>query len=131
MASKNLIGLSREEFNAEIIAMGEKPFRANQLWEWIYNKGAKSFSEMTSLSKQFRQDLQAKYNIDRPKISLGQKSIDGTSKWLLKLHDGNEVESVHIPDEDRGALCVSSQVGCSLTCKFCHTGTQVMVRNLT
>jgi len=133
METKNLIGLSHEEFNAEILAMGEPKFRANQLWEWIYNKGAKSFDEMTSISKQFREDLKTKYNLSRPGISVAQKSIDGTSKWLLKLHDGNEVEAVHIPDpdEERGALCVSSQVGCSLTCKFCHTGTQVMVRNLT
>lgn len=131
MQTKNLIGLSREEFNAEIIAMGEKKFRANQLWEWVYNKGVKSFDEMTSISVKFREDLKAKYNLNRPGISVAKKSIDGTSKWLLKMHDGSEIETVHIPDEDRGALCVSSQVGCSLTCTFCHTGTQNLVRNLT
>lgn len=133
METKNLIGLSREEFNTEIIAMGEKSFRANQLWEWIYNKGVKSFDEMTSISAKFREELKSRYNLNRPSISTAKKSIDGTSKWLLKMHDSNEVEAVHIPDpeEDRGALCVSSQVGCSLTCSFCHTGTQRMVRNLT
>ncbi len=133
MKTKNLIGLSREEFNAEIISMGEKSFRANQLWEWVYNKGVKSFDDMTSISVKFREDLKALYNIDRPGISVAKKSIDGTSKWLLKMHDGSEIEAVHIPDpeEERGALCVSSQVGCSLTCSFCHTGTQALVRNLT
>ncbi len=131
MQTSNLIGLSRTEFNAHIAAMGEKPFRANQLWEWVYNKGARSFDDMTSISKQFREDLKIKYNLARPAISVAQKSLDGTAKWLLKMHDGNEIETVHIPDEDRGALCISSQVGCSLTCKFCHTGTQRMVRNLT
>lgn len=131
MQTKNLIGLSREEFNAEIIGMGEKKFRANQLWEWIYNKGVKSFDDMTSVSVKFREDLKAKYNLDRPAISVAKKSIDGTSKWLLKMSDGSEIETVHIPEEDRGALCVSSQVGCSLTCTFCHTGTQNLVRNLT
>ena len=131
MKIKNLIGLSREEFNAEIIGMGAKSFRANQLWEWIYNKGVKSFDEMTSISVAFREELKEKYNIDRPSISVAKNSIDGTSKWLLKMEDGSEIESVHIPEEGRGALCVSSQVGCSLTCTFCHTGTQKLVRNLT
>jgi 23S rRNA (adenine2503-C2)-methyltransferase len=131
METKNLIGLSREEFAAEIMSMGGKTFRANQLWEWVYNKGAKSFDDMTSISKQFREDLKLKYNLNRPTISTAQKSIDGTHKWLLKLHDDNEVEAVHIPEEGRGSLCISSQVGCSLNCTFCHTGTQRMVRNLT
>lgn len=131
MQTKNLIGLSREEFNAEIKQMGEKAFRANQLWEWVYNKGARSFDDMTSISLAFRERLKENYNLDRPAISVAKQSIDGTSKWLLKMQDGSEIETVHIPDEDRGALCVSSQVGCSLTCSFCHTGTQNLVRNLT
>ena len=130
MEKKNLIGLSKEEFVSQIEELGEKHFRANQLWEWIYNKGAKSFSQMTNISKSLREDLETIFHLDRPKISVAKKSFDGTSKWLLKLKDSNEIETVHIPEEGRGSLCISSQVGCSLTCKFCHTGTQVMVKNL-
>lgn len=128
---KNLIGMSREELALEIAAMGEKPFRAKQLWHWIYHYGVKSFDDMANISKEFRQKLSENYSLERPNISIHRKSLDGTQKFLLKFEDGNEVETVFIPDEERGTLCVSSQVGCSLTCKFCHTGTQVMVRNLT
>ena len=127
---KNLLGLSRVDLAAEVAAMGEKPFRARQLWHWIYHRGAHDFAEMTTLAKTFRERLAEDYAIRRPEIRRRQDSRDGTIKWLLAFADGQQVEMVHIPEEDRGALCVSSQVGCTLTCKFCHTGTQRLVRNL-
>ncbi|GGF02878.1 dual-specificity RNA methyltransferase RlmN [Aliidongia dinghuensis] len=127
----NLVGLSREELVAEMASIGAPKFRANQLWQWIYNKGATEFDAMTSLSKSFRAGLAERYVVRRPETTRDLASIDGTRKWLLKFPDGQEVETVHIPEEDRGTLCVSSQVGCTLTCKFCHTGTQKLVRNLT
>ena len=130
-ARHSLIGLSREELAAEIEGAGAPPFRARQLWHWIYHRGAKDFAAMTSLSKEFREELAQHFTIERPATNRSQASLDGTRKWLLKFADGNEAECVHIPEEDRGALCVSSQVGCTLTCKFCHTGTQPLVRNLT
>ncbi len=125
-----LIGLSREELEAELKAIGEPAFRARQLWHWIYHRGTRDFQSMTSLAKSFRASLAERYTLDRPVPSSDLKSVDGTRKWLLRLKDGNEVETVHIPEEDRGTLCVSSQVGCTLTCRFCHTGTQRLVRNL-
>ncbi len=125
-----LVGLSREELAAEVAAMGEPAFRAKQLWHWIYDRGAQDFADMTSLSKSFREKLDERYLVGRPGVKLHQQSQDGTQKWLLRFPDGQEVESVHIPESDRGTLCVSSQVGCTLTCKFCHTGTQRLVRNL-
>lgn len=127
---RNLIGLSREELAAEMRAFGAEPFRARQLWHWIYNRGARDFSEMTSLSKDFRARLAETYILRRPGIASALQSVDGTRKWLLRFADGQEAESVHIPEEDRGTLCVSSQVGCTLNCRFCHTGTQRLVRNL-
>jgi 23S rRNA (adenine2503-C2)-methyltransferase len=127
---KNLVGLDRTELAAEMVAFGAEPFRARQLWHWIYHRGATSFEAMTSLSKTFRATLAERYTVARPAISRALASVDGTQKWLLRFADGQEVESVHIPEEDRGTLCVSSQVGCTLTCKFCHTGTQRLVRNL-
>jgi 23S rRNA (adenine2503-C2)-methyltransferase len=129
-ARRSLIGLSREELAAEIEAVGAPAFRARQLWHWIYHRGAADFSAMTSLSKDFREELSQQFTVARPGVAQAQHSLDGTRKWLLKFEDGNEAECVHIPEEDRGALCVSSQVGCTLTCKFCHTGTQPLVRNL-
>ena len=128
---KNLIGLSREELEAELTAMGEKAFRTKQLWHWIYHQGETDFSRMTSLGKSLRAKLQENYILVKPEIVTQQLSEDTTHKWLLKTQDGNEVETVFIPEDDRGALCVSSQVGCTLTCSFCHTGTQKLVRNLT
>jgi 23S rRNA (adenine2503-C2)-methyltransferase len=125
-----LIGLSREELEAEVKALGEPAFRAKQLWHWIYDRGEVDFAQMTSLSKGFREKLAESHVVGRPGVRLHQKSSDGTQKWLLRFPDGQEVESVHIPESDRGTLCVSSQVGCTLTCKFCHTGTQRLVRNL-
>jgi 23S rRNA (adenine2503-C2)-methyltransferase len=129
-ALKNLVGLDRTELAAEMAAFGAEPFRARQLWHWIYHRGATSFDAMTSLSKAFRATLSERYRVARPAVSRSLASVDGTQKWLLRFADGQEVESVHIPEEDRGTLCVSSQVGCTLTCKFCHTGTQRLVRNL-
>jgi len=127
---RNLVGLSREELGAEIAALGEKPFRAGQLWHWIYHRGITDFAAMTTLAKSFRANLATGHEVRRPAVGEAQRSRDGTAKWLLRFPDGQEVETVHIPEEDRGTLCVSSQVGCTLTCQFCHTGTQRLVRNL-
>jgi 23S rRNA (adenine2503-C2)-methyltransferase len=127
----NLVGLTREELVAELATIGAEKFRAQQLWQWMYNRGATDFEVMTSLSKKFRAQLAETHFVGRPAITKALESVDGTQKWLLKFPDGQEVESVHIPEDDRGTLCVSSQVGCTLTCKFCHTGTQKLVRNLT
>jgi 23S rRNA (adenine2503-C2)-methyltransferase len=125
-----LIGLDREELAAELARAGEPPFRARQLWHWIYHRGATDFAGMTTLAKSFRADLAARYVVSRPRAVVDRQSIDGTRKWLLGFADGQEAETVHIPEEDRGTLCVSSQIGCTLTCRFCHTGTQRLVRNL-
>jgi 23S rRNA (adenine2503-C2)-methyltransferase len=128
---KDLVGLSREELAGEMRAMGAEPFRARQLWHWIYHRGATDFAAMTTLAKSFRAELAERFVVGRPATARALTSVDGTRKWLLRFADGQEVECVHIPEEDRGTLCVSSQVGCTLTCKFCHTGTQRLVRNLT
>jgi len=127
----NLVGLGRAALAAEMAVFGAEPFRARQLWHWIYHRGATDFAAMTSLSKTFREELAGHYALGRPVVSRALTSIDGTRKWLLRFSDGQEVETVHIPEEERGTLCVSSQVGCTLTCTFCHTGTQRLVRNLT
>ena len=126
-----LIGLSRQALAEELAAAGEKPFRARQLWHWLYFRGASDFAAMSSLPKDLRARLDERYTLARPAVAREQISLDGSRKWLLRFADGNEAEAVLIPEEDRGALCVSSQVGCSLTCSFCHTGTQRLVRNLT
>tara|TARA_B110000495_G_scaffold11732_1_gene8429 strand:- start:81 stop:1154 length:1074 start_codon:yes stop_codon:yes gene_type:complete len=128
---KNLVGLSREQLVKELKLINEKPFRAKQLWHWIYHQGITNFDEMTTIGKPLREKLQVGYEVRKPKISLEQTSSDRTRKWLVKLEDGNEAETVYIPEEDRGAICISSQIGCTLTCTFCHTGTQRLVRNLT
>ena len=130
IARKNLVGLDRAELAAEMADFGAEPFRARQLWHWIYHRGVTDFAAMTSLAKPFRAALAERYRVGRPEVTRALASVDGTRKWLLRFPDGQEVESVHIPEEDRGTLCVSSQVGCTLTCKFCHTGTQRLVRNL-
>jgi 23S rRNA (adenine2503-C2)-methyltransferase len=127
---RNLVGLSRAALAAEMADFGAEPFRARQLWHWIYHRGVTDFAAMTSLSKGFRERLATQYKLQRPIVSRTLASVDGTRKWLLRFPDGQEVETVHIPEEDRGTLCVSSQVGCTLTCSFCHTGTQRLVRNL-
>jgi len=126
----NLIGLTKSELTTALSDMGEKPFRAKQLWHWIYFRGARDFAEMSTISKDLRAVLATVHSLERPNVSREQTSTDGTRKWLLRFRDGKEAEAVHIPDEDRGAVCVSSQVGCTLTCRFCHTGTQMLVRNL-
>jgi 23S rRNA (adenine2503-C2)-methyltransferase len=127
---RNLVGLSRAELAEEMAGFGAEPFRARQLWHWIYHRGVTDFTAMTNLAKPFRERLAAHYHLSRPGISRGLVSTDGTRKWLLRFGDGQEIETVHIPESDRGTLCVSSQVGCTLTCTFCHTGTQRLVRNL-
>ncbi len=127
---KELIGLTRAELVREMESLGEKRFRADQVFNWIYFRGVTHFGDMTDISKPLRARLAETFRIGRPEIVTAQVSSDGTRKWLLRLADGNEVETVFIPEEDRGTLCVSSQVGCTLTCSFCHTGTQAWVRNL-
>jgi 23S rRNA (adenine2503-C2)-methyltransferase len=127
---RNLVGLGRAALSAEMANFGAEPFRARQLWHWIYHRGVTDFAVMTSLSRVFRERLAEHYELPRPIVSRALTSSDGTRKWLLLFPDGQEVETVHIPEEDRGTLCVSSQVGCTLSCSFCHTGTQRLVRNL-
>ena len=127
---RNLVGLSRDALADEMAAIGAKPFRARQLWHWIYHRGATDFAQMSSLSKPFRERLAEHYELRRPAVARSLCSLDGTRKWLLRFADGQEAETVHIPEEDRGTLCISSQVGCTLNCTFCHTGTQPLVRNL-
>jgi 23S rRNA (adenine2503-C2)-methyltransferase len=131
----NLIGLDRQEIADALLDAGERAdkvkMRAAQLHHWIYERGARDFDAMTSISKAWRADLSERFVVGRPEISVAQQSTDGTRKWLMRFPDGHEAEAVHIPEADRGALCVSSQVGCTLTCSFCHTGTQKLVRNLT
>lgn len=132
MTHTTLIGLSFDELKTELqSALNIPSYRAQQIWEWIYRFGQTSFDNMTNLPKNLRQDLSNRYTISRPLISMEQCSLDGTQKWLLQFEDKNEVETVFIPESDRGTLCISSQVGCTLTCTFCHTGTQTLVRNLT
>lgn len=128
---KQLIGLSLEELQEELATHGLKPFRAKQVWHWIYQRGETDFDKMTTLAKDVRAMMAEHYSVERPEVVRSQKSDDGTRKWLLRMADGQEVEAVFIPEADRGALCISTQVGCTLTCKFCHTGTQKLVRNLT
>ena len=140
-AKPSLIGLSRAELADRLgdigIAPAQRKMRVQQLWHWIYFRGARNFDEMTSISKDLRAQLAGHFTVDRPEVVAEQISNDGTRKWLLRLPSGNgsekphEVECVYIPETDRGTLCVSSQVGCTLNCAFCHTGTQRLVRNLT
>jgi 23S rRNA (adenine2503-C2)-methyltransferase len=127
---RNLVGLSRAELKALLAEHGLEAFRAGQIWHWIYWHGARDFTAMSTIARKTRERLEELFVIDRPTIATEQRSSDGTRKWLLRLVDGNEVECVNIPEEDRGSVCVSSQVGCTLTCSFCHTGTQPLVRNL-
>ncbi len=126
----DLAGLDRDGFAAVVADMGLPRFRAEQLWHWVYHRGATDFAEMTTLAKGLRADFAAQFRIGRPEISRHMVSADGTQKWLLRLASGHEVETVFIPEKVRGTLCVSSQVGCTLACRFCHTGTQKLVRNL-
>src|SRR5713101_3638833 len=140
-AKPSLVGLSRAEIAEQLGAIGVAPaqrkMRVQQLWHWIYVRGAKKFDEMTSISREMRAQLDSHFTVARPEVVAEQVSNDGTRKWLLRLPSGDrvekahEVECVYIPETDRGTLCVSSQVGCTLNCSFCHTGTQRLVRNLT
>ncbi len=125
-----LLGLSQIELEEAITALQLPRFRARQLWRWVWRHGVTEFSDMTDLGKPVQMLLAQHFHADRPAVSRRQDSSDGTIKWLLRLHDGHEIEAVYIPDTDRGTLCISSQVGCTLTCTFCHTGTQRLVRNL-
>jgi len=133
--SAPLIGLDRASLAACMAELGvperQRRMRARQLWSWLYVRGETDFFAMTDIAKDLRAELAANFSIERPKIVTEQVSLDGTRKWLLRLADGKEIETVYIPEEDRGTLCISSQVGCTLTCSFCHTGTQKLVRNLT
>ncbi|MBS0272835.1 MAG: 23S rRNA (adenine(2503)-C(2))-methyltransferase RlmN [Proteobacteria bacterium] len=130
----NLLGLSPAEMKTALLDAGVESksvsMRVKQLWNWIYVHGARDFAQMTNLAKDFRALLEGKFTLARPQIVTEQISNDGTRKWLLRS-GGQEFETVYIPESDRGTLCVSSQVGCTLNCRFCHTGTQKMVRNLT
>jgi 23S rRNA (adenine2503-C2)-methyltransferase len=140
-AKPSLVGLSRAELSEQIGQAGvpdtQRKMRVQQLWHWMYVRGARTFDEMTNVSKTLRAELDKHFTVDRPEVVAEQISEDGTRKWLLRLPSGHaaerahEVECVYIPETDRGTLCVSSQVGCTLNCSFCHTGTQRLVRNLT
>lgn len=140
-APRPLIGLTREEladmFRTCGVPEGQIRMRVAQLWRWLYNRGARSFEEMTDISQALRGILTDSATVERPEIVSEQVSTDGTRKWLLRLAPAGplglrqEIETVYIPEEDRGTLCISSQVGCTLSCTFCHTGTQTLVRNLT
>ena len=137
----SLAGLGRVEISEKLAGIGVLPrelrMRTGQIWHWIYHRGASSFDEMLNVSKDMRAVLNEHFTLDRPEIVSEQISVDGTRKWLIRMppagpHDkGAEIETVYIPESDRGTLCISSQVGCTLTCTFCHTGTQRLVRNLT
>lgn len=140
VAKPTLAGLSRERLQQSLIGAGvpekQSRMRVNQLWRWLYVSGVTRFDDMTDVSKDLRAQLADQFTLDRPEIVSEQVSVDGTRKWLLRLpkrgHETRapEVETVYIPESDRGTLCISSQVGCTLNCSFCHTGTQRLVRNL-
>jgi 23S rRNA (adenine2503-C2)-methyltransferase len=129
-----LIGLPREAIRAALEEAGLEPrqakLRAKQVWHWIYNRGVSDFAAMTDIAKAQQPWIADRFAITRPAVVEAQVSTDGTRKWLLRTHDGHDFEMVFIPDADRGTLCVSSQVGCTLNCRFCHTGTMKLVRNL-
>ncbi|MCA1653449.1 MAG: 23S rRNA (adenine(2503)-C(2))-methyltransferase RlmN [Sphingomonadales bacterium] len=129
-----LVGLPREAIRAALDRAGLEPrvakLRAKQIWHWIYNRGVSDFAAMTDIAKSQQPWIEERFAITRPAVIEAQVSTDGTRKWLLRTHDGHDFEMVFIPDADRGTLCVSSQVGCTLNCRFCHTGTMKLVRNL-
>jgi 23S rRNA (adenine2503-C2)-methyltransferase len=131
----NIVGLTRDALRQALIDMGtpdkQAKMRVNQIWAWIYHWGVRDFADMTNLSKDFRAKLAETFVIEVPEVVSKQVSADGTRKYLMRIAGGHEVETVYIPEADRGTLCISSQVGCTLTCSFCHTGTQRLVRNLT
>jgi 23S rRNA (adenine2503-C2)-methyltransferase len=129
---RDLVGMDRAELTEEMAAIDQPAFRVKQLWHWIYHQGVTDFARMSSIAKPLQARLAEKFVIGRPAIAVQQTSADLTRKWLFRYRDGQEAETVYIPDpvEDRGAVCISSQVGCTLSCRFCHTGTQTLVRNL-
>ena len=131
----NIVGLTRDQLRAALIAAGtpekQAKMRLGQIWQWVYHWGVRDFAAMTNLAKDYRALLERHFTIDRPEVVTRQISADGTRKYLLRIAGGHEVEAVYIPEDGRGTLCISSQVGCTLTCSFCHTGTQKLVRNLT
>lgn len=131
----NIVGLTRDQLRDALIGVGVKEkqakMRVNQVWQWVYHWGVRDFDAMTNLSKDFRATLAEHFKIELPEVVTREVSTDGTRKYLVRIAGGHEVEVVYIPETDRGTLCVSSQVGCTLTCSFCHTGTQKLVRNLT
>ena len=131
----NLVGLTRDALRNALMSAGtsekQSKMRTGQLWQWIYQKGVREFDQMTNLSKEYRTLLTENFIVAIPEVVSKQVSIDGTRKYLVRIAGGHEVETVYIPEKDRGTLCISSQVGCTLTCSFCHTGTQKLVRNLT
>lgn len=128
----DLVGLSRAELAEAMAAIGEAPFRAKQLWHWIYHRGVTDFAHMSTIARPLQAKLAAHFVVGRPETVVAQTSDDATRKFLFRFRDGQEAETVYIPspEEDRGAVCVSSQVGCTLSCRFCHTGTQALTRNL-
>ncbi|RWR33881.1 23S rRNA (adenine(2503)-C(2))-methyltransferase RlmN [Sinirhodobacter populi] len=131
----NLVGLTRTQLRDALIAAGtpekQAKMRVGQIWQWIYHWGVRDFAQMTNLAKDYRALLSENFEVTLPEVVTRQVSMDGTRKYLLRIAGGHEVEAVYIPEENRGTLCISSQVGCTLTCSFCHTGTQKLVRNLT
>ena len=129
---RDLVGLSRAELAASIAAINEAPFRAKQLWHWIYHRGVTDFDRMSTIARPLQAKLAEHFVVDRPQTVTAQLSADSTQKFLFRFRDGQEAETVYIPspEEDRGAVCISSQVGCTLSCRFCHTGTQTLTRNL-
>jgi 23S rRNA (adenine2503-C2)-methyltransferase len=131
----NLVGMTRTELHDILIVAGtsekQAKMRTGQIWQWIYQKGVREFDQMTNLSKDYRSFLKEHFVVMIPEVVSKQVSTDGTRKYLVRIAGGHEVETVYIPEKDRGTLCISSQVGCTLTCSFCHTGTQKLVRNLT
>jgi len=131
----NLVGLTRAGLKDALISAGTPQNQANmrvgQVWQWIYEKGVRDFDLMTNLAKSYRTLLKEQFVLEVPEVVSKQVSEDGTRKYLMRIEGGHEVETVYIPEADRGTLCISSQVGCTLTCSFCHTGTQRLVRNLT
>lgn len=126
-----LVGLNLEELTAHLAEIGEPKFRAKQIYQWVYVHGATDFEQMTNLSKDLRVRLAEKFSLTRPKIVTEQISKDKTHKWLLEFADGQRIETVYIPEADRGSVCISTQVGCAVGCTFCHTGSQKITRNLT
>ena len=126
-----LVGLNLEELTAHLAEIGEPKFRAKQIYQWVYVHGATDFEQMTNLSKDLRARLAEKFSLTRPKIVTEQISKDKTHKWLLEFADGQRIETVYIPEADRGSVCISTQVGCAVGCTFCHTGSQKITRNLT